>query len=275
VRWFQFGAFCPLFRAHGRTWHLRLPWGWNTGELGPNEVTGYSGGAANPDPSELHNASVEPICRKYLELRYRLMPYLYTAVRDGCASGLPIMRALWLHYPDDRAAVARGDEYLWGRDMLVAPVVEKGASVRRLYLPRGTWYDFWTEERIEGGREIDRPVDLATMPIYVRAGAILPMEPVRQYTDEPVDGPLTLVVYPGADGTSSVYEDDGQTFAHRRGEWMRFAMTWENSSRRLDLRLGAGSRLLPPAPRSIEIRLAGGTTSRTVAFTGAPLRLHL
>ncbi|MGE5244174.1 MAG: glycoside hydrolase family 31 protein, partial [Betaproteobacteria bacterium] len=128
VRWFQFGAFCPLFRAHGRTWKLRLPWGWNTGELGPDEVSNYAGGAANPDPSELHNAAVEPICRKYLELRYRLLPYLYSVVREGHVTGLPIVRALWLHHPDDPATAGRGDEYLWGRDILVAPVVERGAA---------------------------------------------------------------------------------------------------------------------------------------------------
>ena len=82
--------------------------------------------------------------------------------------------ALWLHHPDDPAAVGRGDEYLWGRDILVAPVAEKGAISRKLYLPRGQWYDFWTGVKVDGGREISRPVDLATMPIYVRAGAILP-----------------------------------------------------------------------------------------------------
>jgi alpha-glucosidase/alpha-D-xyloside xylohydrolase len=89
------------------------------------------------------------------------------------------MRALWLHYPDDPAAVARGDQYLWGRDILVSPVVEKGASSRRLYLPRGTWFDFWTEEPTPGGREIDRPVDLETLPLHVRRGR-LPLGPVRQ-----------------------------------------------------------------------------------------------
>ena len=105
VRWFQFGAFTPLFRSHGRTWKLRLPWGWNTGELGPNEIT-PSTEAANPDPSELHNERVEPICRKYLELRYRMMPYLYSSVRECCRTGMPIIRALWLHYPTDPKAVA-------------------------------------------------------------------------------------------------------------------------------------------------------------------------
>jgi alpha-glucosidase/alpha-D-xyloside xylohydrolase len=215
VRWFQFGAFCPLFRAHGRTWHLRLPWGWNTGELGPNEIANYTGGAANPDESELHNSSVEPICRRYLELRYRLLPYLYSAVRECCETGVPIMRALWLHYSDDPAAVSRGDEYLWGRDILVAPVTENGASSRRLYLPRGRWFDFWTAEQFVGGLELSKPVDLATMPLYVRAGSIIPLGPVRQYVAEKVEGPLTLQVYPGANGAFTIYEDDGSTFDYR------------------------------------------------------------
>ena len=170
VRWFQFGAFCPLFRAHGRDWHLRLPWGWNTGELGPMELRGYADGAAHPDPSELHNPHVEPICRKYLELRYRMLPYIYTAARQCAETGLPMIRAMWLHHPDDPQAVAAGDQYLWGRDLLVAPVVEKGATSRRVYLPRGTWFDFWTEERVEGGRDIERRVDLRDDPALCASG---------------------------------------------------------------------------------------------------------
>ncbi len=275
VRWFQFGAFCPLFRAHGRTWHLRLPWGWNTGGLGPDEIANYTGGAGNPDPGELQNAEVEPICRKYLELRYRLLPYTYTAVRECCETGLPIMRALWLHYADDPAASARGDEFLWGRDLLVAPVTEKGATTRRLYLPRGAWFDFWTESRVDGGREIDRPVDLATLPLYVRAGSILPMGPVKQYTDESVDGPLSLVVFPGADGAFALYEDDGKTFGYRRGEWMRIEMQWRDAARRLTLRLAPGSRRLPPEKRPIEVRVAGEQTTRTVVFEGKPVEIRV
>ena len=129
VRWFQFGTFCPSFRSHGRNWHLRLPWGWNMGKIGPSELRGYTGGAADPDPKELNNPQVEPIVKKYLELRYRLLPYTYTVARECCDTGLPMMRALWLHHPDDPQAVARGDQFLWGRDILVSPVVEKGADV--------------------------------------------------------------------------------------------------------------------------------------------------
>src|SRR5262245_42965957 len=120
VRWFQFGTFNPSFRAHGRNWHLKLPWGWDGGDGGP-----FESGNWRAAPEELQNPKVEPICKKYLELRSQLMPYLYTAVRECSETGMPIMRALWLHDPTDVTGVARGDEYLWGPDILVAPVVEK------------------------------------------------------------------------------------------------------------------------------------------------------
>ncbi|MFC1556908.1 TIM-barrel domain-containing protein [candidate division KSB1 bacterium] len=274
VRWFQFGAFCPLFRAHGRTWHLRLPWGWNTGELGHDEITDYRQ-AANPDPSELNNPDVEPICSKYLELRYRLMPYLYTTVYEGSRTNLPIIRALWLHYPDDAAAVERGDEYLWGRDILVAPVTEKGAASRELYLPRGTWYDFWTEERCDGGRPINRPVDLATMPLYVRAGAIIPLAPAKQFTDEKADNPLTLQIYPGADGVFTLFEDDGKSFNYRSGEWMGIRMIWNDRGRRLTAELAEGSKMLPPVRREIEVRLVPEERMQTFVFEGQPVEIQL
>jgi alpha-glucosidase/alpha-D-xyloside xylohydrolase len=273
VRWFQFGAFCPLFRAHGRTWRLRLPWGWNTGELGHNEISNYTGGAANPDLSELRNPDVEPICRKYLELRYRMMPYLYSAVRECHETGMPIMRALWLHYPDDATAVARGDEYLWGRDLLIAPVTEKGATARQLYLPRGDWYDFWTEEKVAGGREISRPVDLATTPLYARAGAILPFGPLKQYTSEKVEGPLTLVVYPGADGAFTLYEDDGATFNYRNGEWAKIQITWNEGRRTLSMRALKGPKSPTPQRREIEVRLAPEKTTRKAVFEGRPIEI--
>jgi alpha-glucosidase/alpha-D-xyloside xylohydrolase len=274
VRWFQFGAFCPLFRSHGRSWKLRLPWGWNTGELGPNEIRGY-GYAANPGPEELHNAEVEPICRKYLELRYQLLPYLYSVAQEGSRTGLPILRALWLHDPDDHQGRARGDEFLWGPNVLVAPVTEKGATTRRLYLPRGRWYDLWTGEPVEGGREFDRAVDLATVPLYVRAGTVLPMGPVRQFTGEVVDGPLTLRIYPGADGRFRLYEDDGISFAYRRGDWMGIDLAWDDRGRRLTLRLTEGSRMRPPQERPIQVERVGEGSARSARFTGRPLELSL
>ena len=272
VRWFQFGAFCPLFRCHGRAWKLRLPWGWDTGDPGPTEISHYEG-AAIPDSSQLHNAKVEPICRKYLELRYRLLPYLYSAVHECSVSGMPIMRALWLHYGDDARAVACADEYLWGRDILVAPVLEKSAAVRRVYLPRGEWHDFWTGERFVGGREIERPVDLETIPLYVRAGAILPLGPVKQFTSEKVAEPLTVSLYDGADGSFLLYEDDGASFNYRKGEWMGIQMNWNDAQRKLTLRLAERSRMVPPLRREIEVQL--GESRRALVFDGTPVQVSL
>ncbi|HEX5437747.1 MAG TPA: DUF5110 domain-containing protein, partial [Gemmatimonadaceae bacterium] len=119
-----------------------------------------------------------------------------------------------------------------------------------------------------------RPVDLATMPLYVRAGAIIPLGPVKQYTAERVDGPLSLVVYPGADGAFTLYEDDGVSFDYRKGAWMGIAMAWDDAKRTLGLRLVPGSRMLPPAQRRIEIRVAGTTKTRAITFDGQPLAVQ-
>jgi len=271
ARWFQFAAFCPLFRSHGRDWRLHLPWGWDTGEIVFPETRDY-----HPDPAQIRNPAVEPICKKYLELRYRLMPYLYSAVRETCDTGLPIVRALWLHYPDDPTAVARGDEYLYGRDLLVAPVIEKGATRRTLYLPGGDWYDFWTNERQSGAREITREVDLATTPLYVRAGAIVTTGPLRQYSGESVeDETLNVTVYPGADGNAFLYQDDGETFDFRHGAWTRVEMRWSNEARRLELRPAPGSRMLHSEGLRLSIGIAGSDTRKSVTFHGPSLSIAL
>jgi alpha-glucosidase (family GH31 glycosyl hydrolase) len=270
LRWFQFGAFCPLFRCHGRTWKLRLPWGWNTGDPGPVEISNYKG-AAIPDTDQLHDDRVEPICRKYLELRYRLLPYLYSAVHECTKTGMPIMRPLWLHFPNDPKSVNCEDEYLWGQCVLVAPVVQKGATSRSVYLPPAVWYDFWTGERQEGGREIGRAVDIATLPLYVRAGSILPLGPVKQYVDEKIDAPLLLSIFPGADASFLLYEDDGISFDYRKGEWMGIAITWSDVRRTLELKLAPGSRMLSPLPRAIEVQLFD--EKKTTNFEGKPVSI--
>lgn len=272
LRWFQFGTFCPLFRSHGRTWKLRLPWGWNTGEPGPIEISNLKG-AGTPDASQLHNPRVEAICRKYLELRYRLLPYLYSLIRESSTTGLPLLRSLWLHYPDDPRAVASGDVFLWGSVLLVAPVVEKGAVARKVYLPRGDWFDFWNGERVAGGREISRAVDLETLPIYARAGSILPLGPVKQYAEERVDQPITLCLYPGGDASFLLYEDDGVSFDYRRGEWMGIQMNWEDAARILRLRLAPGSKMLGAGKYPFKATLQGA--SRSIVFEGKPAEIRL
>ncbi|MDE3186168.1 MAG: glycoside hydrolase family 31 protein [Acidobacteriota bacterium] len=273
VRWFQFSAFCPLFRCHGRTWKLRLPWGWDLGNYGPAEFDGQFNASMLPRPEDLHNKAVEEICRTYLNLRYILLPYLYSAVAEAHATGLPIMRALWLAYPDDERAVATEDAYLWGDNILVAPVLEPGATHRTVYLPRGLWWDYWTNAPVEGGRELKREINLETMPLYVKAGTILPIGPVKQFTQEESSEPMQLRVYPGADGTFLLYDDDGSSFRYQQGELCRIACTWSDSKRTLTLQVDPLGQM--PKQESLLVEIAGTRGSKHIAISAREVSVKL
>ncbi|ADW71035.1 glycoside hydrolase family 31 protein [Granulicella tundricola] len=234
VRWFQFGAFCPSFRCHGRTWQLRRPWGWDTGTYGASEM-GTNAEAFLPKGDELHNKAVEPICRAFLNTRYQLMPYLYSAAYETHTTGLPLIRSLGLAFPNDAQSWSTVDAYLYGPSLLVAPVFERGATSRKVYLPAGPWYDYWTGKRTEGGTTITVATPLESMPLFVRAGAILPTGPIKQYTAEPSTEPTHLTIYPGADGRFTLYDDDGLTFEYEKGRSTKVELTWTESTRTLQL----------------------------------------
>ena len=271
VRWFQFSAFCPLFRSHGRTWMLRLPWGWDRGDVGPVE----DDPKLLPAPEELHHPEVEDICRRYLNLRYQLLPYLYSAVRDTHRTGIPLMRALWVSFPNDPAALAVDDAYMWGDSLLVAPVTEKSAAERTTYLPKGAWLDYWTGEYIQGGNPHSRPVDLATMPLYVKAGSILPLGPIKQSTLERSSDPLELHIYPGADARFALYEDDGTSMDHLRGVSSTIDIRWNERNRAISLALAAGSAMHPFTTRKFSVYLVGSPTGKSVEFRGTPISVAL
>ena len=191
ARWFQLGAFSPIFRSHGWVWREHVPWA--------------------------HGPEVEAICRAYAELRYRLLPYTYTLAWQASTQGLPLMRPLVLNYPDDPRVWNLAHEFLWGDDLLVAPVTREGATTWPVYLPDGAWYDFWTGTRHDGARGISVDSALDRLPLLVRAGAIIPLAPVVQHTGEwPVDE-LTLRIYPHGASRFELYEDDGRSQAYRRG----------------------------------------------------------
>ena len=279
ARWHQFASFNGSFRSHGRTWFTRLPWGWGLSEMGPREHNNTNAPIPPDDrrnilQSEMNNPAIEPVAKKYSELRYQLMPYTYTLAWEARDQGLPLMRAMWLHYPQDSHAAGIGDQFLWGRDMLVAPVYEKGATSRDVYLPDGLWYDWWTGERTAGGRTVSRAVDLATMPIYVRAGAIIPVDPVRQYTGQPITEPTTIRVYSGVNGQYTLYEDDGisQDYLRNRGTWTR--MIWDDRTKQLTIEPGppAGATNLP-ASRELRVLVLPGGTTKTVRYEGRRVRL--
>jgi alpha-glucosidase/alpha-D-xyloside xylohydrolase len=267
VRWFQFAAFTPCFRSHGINWHLHLPWGWNTGEPGVKEAPPL------PNVSELHNRDVEPICRKFLDLRYQLLPYNYTMTREAHDTGMPLMRPLWLYDPGDPDVVSHGDEYLWGSDLLIAPVVKKKATTRSLYLPKGIWYDWWSGERLRGGMMVERPVTLATIPILVRAGSIIPLDPIRQHTSQAVTDPTEICIYPGRDGTFTLYEDDGKTMDYLTQDGIRTRFLWNEASKNLVIEPLGITR--PLASRRFMLRLMAGEKKVPVDYSGTRIQVPL
>ena len=149
MRWFEYGAFQPNFRTHGTR--------------PENEVWSYG-------------RQAEPILEKYLRLRYELMPYIYSLGYYSHETGAPFMRALWMDFGGDPRVADIGDEYMFGPALLVAPVTEQGMTTRQVYLPAGTnWYNFWTNERLHGGQTVTVQAPIDTLPLFIRAGAILPL----------------------------------------------------------------------------------------------------
>ncbi len=272
VRWFQFSAFCPSFRCHGRAWKLRLPWGWNLGAAGAIEVGGELAHGW-PPPEDLHRPDVEEICRKYLNLRYQLLPYIYSAAWQTHTKGLPMMRALWIEFPKDATATLKDDSYMWGDHILVAPVFEKGATQRATYLPAGTWWNFWSNEKLEGGKNVTASVDLAAMPLYVRAGAVIPTGPVKQHVGEASSEPVTLTVYPGADGRSTWYQDAGEGFAYEHGEFTQIECSWSDASKTLTLT--ADPKGKAPSGMAVKVTLAGSKAGKAVTLNGRTTSVKL
>lgn len=246
VRWVQFGAFTPILRPHGAH-QEREPW------------------AFGPDHEE--------IAVRYINLRYRLLPYNYGLAREAAAAGLPFMRPLVLHYPEDRNTVNLVDQYLWGRDLLVAPVVTPDTTERKVYLPAGEWYDFWTNKKVRGGKSVRAAAPLEIMPLFVRAGAIIPMAPERTRTGGAWEE-LTLAVYPGADSTTyELYEDDGESRAFERGAFATTIFTAESAGNGLVVTIGAttGTFAGQAAERSYRVEARLPKRPRTVQVEGAAL----
>ncbi len=217
TRWFQFGAFSPLFRSHGEVVKREI-----------NEIS--------PEGSEMRDTLVW-----YDKLRYRLMPYIYATASDTYFNSGTIMRGLVMDFTDPKVKNLN-DEYLFGRAFLVAPVVEYKARSRSVYLPAGAdWYDFFSGAKLRGGQAVDASAPLSQMPLYVRAGAVVPMGPVTQYVDEKPDAPLTVTVYTGADGTFSLYEDDGVSNGYTRGEFTRIPLSYNDKTGELTIGARSGA----------------------------------
>lgn len=205
VRWFEYGAFQPNFRSHGTRNH--------------NEVWSYG-------------KQAEPILEKYLRLRYRLMPYIYSLGWQSHQTGEPFMRGLFLDFPNDSKVADIGDEYMFGSALLVAPVTEQGTTSRQVYLPAGSdWFDFWTNKFFHGGQTITATAPIDTIPLFVRAGSILPIGTEVESTNDK-QAIAEIRVYPGADAHFSLYSDDGTTYAYEDGTNTITGLSWDDRKHR-------------------------------------------
>jgi alpha-D-xyloside xylohydrolase len=210
IRWFEFGAFCPIFRAHG------------TRTTNQNEIWSYG-----PEAQKILTA--------YDRLRYRLLPYIYSLAWRTTNEGYTIMRPLAMDFRSDTRAQNVSDQFLFGPAILVNPVTERGTTSRRVYLPDATWYDFWTGSATKGPRAIDTGAALDHLPLFIRAGSILPLGPDIEYSDEKPADPIELRVYPGANGEFTLYEDENDNYNYEKGAHAVIPITWDETSHTLTI----------------------------------------
>jgi alpha-D-xyloside xylohydrolase len=240
VRWYEYGAFCPIFRVHGYKSNAE-PWNY-----GPE---------------------VERIFVKYDDLRYRLLPYIYSAAWGVTQKGETLMTALPLEFAADRGSRIISDQFLFGSALMVAPVATEGATQREVWLPGGTdWIDFWTGQRAKGGQTVIAQAPLETIPIYVKAGSIVPFGPSVESAGVKSD-PIDVRVYDGADADFTLYEDEGDNYDYERGARSVIAMHWNNKTETLTIGDRQGS--FPGMLEHRAFRVVRVATSRSVGSAPA------
>jgi alpha-D-xyloside xylohydrolase len=206
IRWFEYGTFCPLFRIHGYKSETEM---W---KFGPQ---------------------VEQVLHQYDNLRYRLMPYIYSVAWDVTSQGGTMMRALPLEYPKDERVRKIDDQFLFGPSLLINPVTEPGATTRAVYLPVGpTWFDFWTGKKVEGGQTIQADAPIDRMPIFVKSGSIIALGPIVDSTMDKQD-PTDIRVYPGQDGHFLLYDDEGDSYRYEKGSYATIVLDWNDRTHTL------------------------------------------
>lgn len=262
LRWFQFGAFVPLFRSHGQNPYREI---YNIADEG----------------SDVYNAMVY-----YTRLRYRLLPYIYSEAGKQYHEDGTLMRGLVMDFPDDQTAINLNDEYLFGPSILVSPVYEPGATSRDVYLPQGeTWYNFYTGEKHQGGQTIDAAAPLTRMPLFVRAGAIIPTSAAIQTVYEQPDAPILLTIYAGKDGQYRLYQDDGKSYDYEKGEFSVTSITWNDDARTVEFAAREGEFPELVKSREYRIRIIDGKQdgaddfsvegATSVTFSGQPITVQL
>lgn len=231
TRWYQFGAFVPLYRSHGQNPYREI----------------FNIAAEN---SEVYKSLVW-----YTKLRYRLLPYIYSQAGDLYHKDATLMRGLVMDFPQDKRARDINDQYMFGPAFLVAPVYRMGATSRPVYLPAGVdWIDFYTGKKFSGGQSTVSNAPLGRMPLFVKAGSIVVTGPEVQYSDQVQNADLTINVFTGADGKFELYEDDGRSYGYETGEWSRIPINYNEAQGKLSIGNRVGSFEGMETQRTIKIR---------------------
>jgi alpha-D-xyloside xylohydrolase len=248
TRWFEFGAFAPVFRSHG--------------ELVKRETFEI----AKP------GTPIFNILASYQKLRYRLLPYIYSAASDTYHRSGTIMRGLVMDFSNDLKARNVNDEYMFGPSLLVAPVTEYKARSRDVYLPSGNrWYNIHTGESYNGGETVKAAAPLDRIPVFARAGAIVPTTGMDlQYSDEKPDSPITLLVYTGANGQFELYEDDGKSLGYKRGAFTRIPIKWSETTKSLSIGERSGNFPGMISKRVIYVHWITGPSKTALDFRKKP-----
>jgi len=248
ARWFEFATFCPILRLHG--------------ELQPREPWAFGG----------DNHPAYKAITKFDELRYRMLPYNYSLAANAAKNAGTMMRPLVMDFPQDKTAREIPDEYLWGPAFLVSPVTTYLARERAVYLPAttGGWYDFWTGQAQAGGQNISAPAPYDALPVYVRAGSVVPFGPALQYTSEKPADKITLYVYAGANSSFTLYEDDGTTYGCERGQFARIPMQWDDAKSTLTIGRREGKFPGMLTQRTFNVVLVRATVAKGFAFEPTP-----
>lgn len=243
TRWFQFGAFCPVFRIHGQ---------------GARELY-----------NNVWSTSTKANLLAVDKLRYRLMPYIYSLGARVTQDGYTMMRHLVFDYPNDANVFSIGDQFMFGPAFLVNPVTTAGATTRSMYFPAGTWYDFWTGSTTMGGSKMSVSAPLSQMPLFVRAGSIVPMGPAIQYATQSVD-PLEIRVYPGQNASFTIYEDAGDGYDYEQGQFSQIPLTWNDTAKTLTIgaRTGAFTGML--MSRTFNVVFVGASHGNGIDVTATP-----
>jgi alpha-D-xyloside xylohydrolase len=259
VRWFQFGAFLPMFRSHGTDTRREI---WRFGEPG----------------DRFYEALVQ-----YLKLRYRLLPYIYSLAGAVTLRNYTMFRLLAFDYREDRSVHDIDDQFMFGPAFLVAPVtnamyygpdseeLHDVQKSRNVYLPGGDWYDYWTDERYEGGQTVEAKADLETLPLFIRSGSIIPMGPDVQFADEQPEAILHLKVYPGQDGRFTLYEDEGDTYHYESGAYSLIELSWNETERKLTIGERIGRYAGMSEHRQFVVEIAGKADQFIVSYQGFPV----